>query len=416
MVFPISDVRARFPALKKTDAGVVRSYLDNPAGTQVPQSVAQAISDYMLNGCANLGGHFSTSVSSDQVVARAHDDMAVFLGAGSGREIVIGQSMTMLTFHMSRSICRDFRAGDEIIITRMDHEGNIGPWLEIAADLGLKIRWLDFDRDSWQIEPEALEAALNERTRLVCLNHASNLTGSVNDIAGLTRVAHDAGALVFVDAVQLAPHHLVDVKRLGCDFLACSSYKFFGPHLGMLWGRSDILAGLHPYKGRCTSDALPDRFELGTPQVELLAGLSATVDYFADFGRLVGNFDTRRDQIAAAYDEFRKYEEPLTNRLIDGLKSDPDIMVYGITNPNRVHERVPTVSIRHRRIDPSTLAKSLAGQGIFVWHGHNYAYEPTRFLGIPEDQGVLRIGLAHYNTQSEVDQVVQAIAKMSKSA
>lgn len=221
---------------------------------------------------------------------------------------------------------------------------------------------------------------------------------------------------MFVDAVQLAPHHLVDVKKLGCDYLACSSYKFFGPHLGILWGKREILAALHPYKGRCTSDALPDRFETGTPQIELLAGLSATVDYFAAFGRSLGSFESRRDQIAAAYDEFRNYEEPLTNKLIDGLQDVSGVTIYGITNPNRVHERVPTVSIRHGSIDPSTLARQLAGQGIFVWHGHNYAYEPTRFLGIPENEGVVRIGLAHYNTESEVNRVIEAIGVMSRSA
>lgn len=416
MGFPISDIRARFPALAVTDNGVRRSYLDNPAGTQVPRDVARAISDYLLNDCANLGGHFATSVASDHVVAQAHRDMADFLGAASAREIVIGPSMTTLTFHLSRSICRDFQPGGEIVITRMDHEGNIGPWLEIARDKGLTIRWLDFDLDSWQIEPDALQAILSERTRLVCLNYASNLTGSINDIAALTKVAQDAGAQVFVDAVQLAPHHLVDVQRLGCDYLVCSSYKFFGPHLGIFWGKEHILTTLHAYKGRCTPDLLPDRFELGTPQVELLAGLSATVDYFAGFGRSIGNFATKRDQIGAAYDEYRNYEEPLTNTLIDGLQGISGIEVYGITNPNRVHERVPTVSVRHASICPSALAKSLAEQGIFVWHGHNYAYEPTRFLGLPTDQGVLRIGLAHYNTESEVNRIVDAITRLSHCA
>ncbi len=416
MDFPISEIRAKFPALAKSDGPLPRFYLDNPAGTQVPATVVQAISDYMLNDCSNLGGHFSTSVASDRIVNTAHQDMADFLGAESASEIVIGQSMTSLTFHLSRSICHDFEAGDEIVVTRMDHEGNIGPWLEIAKDQGLTIRWLDFNRESWQIETEALEAILTERTKLVCLNYASNLTGSINDIAALSRIAQSAGAKVFVDAVQLAPHHLVDVKRLGCDFLTCSSYKFFGPHLGILWGKREILAKLHPYKGRCMPDELPGRYESGTPQIELLAGLSATVDYFASIGRSVGTFESRRDQIAAAYDECINYEEPLTNKLIDGLLNISGITIYGITNPNRVHERVPTVSIRHNSIEPSTLAKNLASQGIFVWHGHNYAYEPTRFLGIPESEGVMRIGLAHYNTESEVNQVIEAIGVMSNSA
>ncbi|MBL4767987.1 MAG: cysteine desulfurase-like protein, partial [Rhodobacteraceae bacterium] len=383
---------------------------------QVPTRVAQAIADCMLGDFANLGGHFSTSVASDAVVVQAHRDMADFLGADSAEEIIIGQSMTTLTFHMSRSICRDFKPGDEIIITRMDHEGNIGPWLEIAKDKGLKILWLEFNRDSWQIEAEALQAVLSDRTKLVCLNYASNLTGAINNIAALTTIAQDTGALVYVDAVQLAPHHLVDVQKLGCDFLTCSSYKFFGPHLGVLWGKREILAGLHPYKGRCTTDDLPDRFELGTPQIEMLAGLSATVDYFADFGKTTGKFTSRREQIAAAFDEYRNYEEPLTNTLIDGLQGIPGVEIFGITNPNRVHERVPTVSLRHNSIDPSTMANALAQQGIFVWHGHNYAYEPTRFLGLPMNEGVVRIGLAHYNTEAEVHRVIHAIASLCKSA
>jgi cysteine desulfurase family protein (TIGR01976 family) len=412
MVFPISDIRAQFPALLRRDASIARSYLDNPAGTQVPARVAQAIADCMLGDFANLGGHFSTSIASEEIVVQAHRNMADFLGADSHEEIIIGQSMTTLTFHMSRSICRDFEPGDEIVITRMDHEGNIGPWLEIAKDKGLEIRWLDFDRDSWQIEPEALQATLTDRTKLVCLNYASNLTGAVNNIAALTEIAQGAGALVYVDAVQLAPHHMVDVRKLGCDFLICSSYKFFGPHLGILWGKRDVLDGLYPYQGRCTSPELPDRFELGTPQIELLAGLSATVDYFANFGKTLGA-TTKRDQIAAAYAEYRNYEEPLTNLLIEGLQGIPGVEIFGITNPNRVHERVPTVSIRHRSIDPSTIAKALAQQGIFVWHGHNYAYEPTRFLGLPIDEGVVRIGLAHYNTQAEVQQVIDAISSLS---
>lgn len=412
MVFPISDVRAQFPALTRPDTNGARAYLDNPAGTQVPSRVAQAIADCMLGDFANLGGHFSTSIASEAIVVQAHHDMADFLGAKSGEEIIVGQSMTTLTFHMSRSICRNFQPGDEIVITRMDHEGNIGPWLEIAKDKGLEIRWLDFDRDSWQIETEALQAILTDRTKLVCLNYASNLTGAVNNIAALTEIAQDAGALVYVDAVQLAPHHLVDVQKLGCDFLVCSSYKFFGPHLGILWGKRDVLTGLYPYQGRCTSDELPDRFELGTPQIELLAGLSATVDYFADFGKSTGNSTTRRDQIATAYTEYRNYEEPLTNILIDGLQSIPGVEIFGITNPNRVHERVPTVSLRHRLVDPSTIASALAQLGIFVWHGHNYAYEPTRYLGLPIDEGVVRIGLAHYNTEAEVDQVIEAISAL----
>ncbi|MDH5453070.1 MAG: cysteine desulfurase-like protein, partial [Paracoccaceae bacterium] len=274
MVFPISQIRRRFPSLSVQDGNVSRTYFDNPAGTQVPVSVVDAISHYLLHNSSNSGGNFRTSQETDRIALQAHEDMALFLGAKSADEVVIGQSMTALTFHMSRSIAHDFRPGDQIVITRMEHEGNVGPWLEIAKDKGLEIRWVDFNRESWQVEPEDLQAQLTDRTRLVALNYASNMTGSINNISALAKVAADAGALVFVDAVQLAPHHLVNVQDLGCDFLACSSYKFFGPHLGILWGKADILSSLYPYKGRCVSDKSPDRFELGTPQYELLAGLS----------------------------------------------------------------------------------------------------------------------------------------------
>jgi len=395
--------------LSQYDNGQTRVYLDNPAGTQVPATVANAVAQYMLTDASNMGGHFETSLRTDDVTIKAHADAAMFLGAGSAAEIIIGQSMTSLTFHLSRSICRDFQPGDEIVLTRMEHEGNVGPWLEIAKDKGLTIRWAEFDLDTWLVEPENLAAVLSDRTRLVCLNFASNMTGSINDIAALTKIAQDAGAQVFVDAVQLAPHHMIDVQALGCDYLACSSYKFFGPHLGILWGKADILAALHPYKGRCVSDELPDRFETGTPQFELLAGLSATVEYFVELGRRGSTSSDRRELIGAAYQLSRDYEEPLTNRLIDGLKQINGITIYGITNPNRVHERVPTISMRHSQIKPTDIARSLADAGIYVWHGHNYAYEPTRFLNIPENEGVVRIGLAHYNTDAEVSRVVEAI-------
>ena len=266
MVLPISNVRKLFPALQLEDNGRARIYADNPAGTQVPESVGQAILALMMDNSANLGGHFVTSKNAESVVEEAHRDAAEFLGATSPREIIIGQSMTSLTFHLSRSICRDFEAGDEILITRMEHEGNVGPWLEIAKDKRLVVKWLDFNLESWQVEPDILRAAITDKTKLVCLNFASNMTGSINDIKALTAIAKDAGAMVFVDAVQLAPHHLIDVQTLGCDFLVCSSYKFFGPHLGIFWGREDLMQSLHPYKGRCVSDDMPDRFEAGTPQ------------------------------------------------------------------------------------------------------------------------------------------------------
>lgn len=416
MEFPISRVRSLFPSLSVTDDGAARVYLDNPAGTQVPATVVNAIAHYLLHDSSNSGGKFRTSVETDRVWRRAHEDMATFLGAESAAEIVIGQSMTCLTFHMSRSICHGFRPGDQIVISRMEHEGNVGPWLEIAKDKGLEVRWVDFNRESWQVEPEDLAAQLTDRTRLVALNYASNLTGSINDVKHLARISRDAGALVYVDAVQLAPHHLVDVGDLGCDFLACSSYKFFGPHLGIVWGREKLLRSLYPYKGRCVSDASPDRFEMGTPQYELLAGLSAAVGHFERLGRITGGDGETRALIARAYETSRAYEEPLTNRFIAGLQDIPGVTIYGIVNPNRIGERVPTVSFRHARLKPDTIATALARAGIHVWHGHNYAYEPARALGLPLEEGVVRVGIAHYNTLAEVDRTLEEIVKAVKEA
>nr|MBA3811284.1 cysteine desulfurase-like protein [Caulobacteraceae bacterium] len=345
-----------------------------------------------------------------------HEAMADLLGAASGREIVIGQSMTMLTFQISRSLGRGWKAGDEIVVTRLDHEGNISPWLRLAEDRGLTIRWLAFNRDTWRLEPEDLAPLLGEKTRLVALNYASNLTGSINPVAALTAMAKAVGALVYVDAVQFAPHGKVDVAALGCDFLSCSAYKFFGPHLGVLWGRDSLLAGLYPYAARCAPQDLPGRHETGTPQTELLAGLAAAVDYLAWLGEQAGATGDRQDKLAGAYRAATAYEMPLAQRLIDGLRAIPGLEVHGIVNSNRLHERVPTVSVTHPGRGAASLARALAGQGINVWSGHNYAMEAVRQLGLDEAEGVLRIGLAHYNTAAEVERVVGAVKALSAGA
>jgi len=405
--FPTAEIRARFPAL--ADAQTV--YLDNPAGTQVPGSVIEAVARSLETASSNLGGRFGSSVRAGENWHRGHEAMAEFVGAGSMREIVIGQSMTALTFHMSRCLGRTMQPGDEIIVTRMDHEGNVSPWLALAEDRGLTVRWLPFDRESWRIEPQDLAALLNDRTRLVALNYASNLTGSINDVATLARIAREAGALTYVDAVQFAPHSLIDVQALGCDFLVCSSYKFFGPHLGILWGRESLLQDLAAYKVRCASNELPERFELGTPQVELLAGVAAAVDYLAWVGTECGaSTGDRRGALAAGFAASTEYETGLARRLIDGLSAIDGVRIHGITNPNRGAERVPTVSFTHARVAPPAIAQALAARGICVWSGHNYAYEVVRHLGIDERTGVLRVGAAHYNTAEEIDRTLEAIA------
>lgn len=406
--YPVDLIRSRFPALADTRT----AYLDNPAGTLVPASVIAAVADAMATASSNLGGRFAASQRADAIWRAAHDAMADFLNAPSWQEIVIGPNMTTLAFQMARVIGKTLAPGDEIIVTRMDHEGDISPWLMMAEERGLVVRWLPFDTESWRIEPKDLSPLLSPRTRFLALNYASNMTGSINDVARLAGMAHAAGALVWVDAVQLAPHRLPDVQALNCDFLACSSYKFFGPHLGIMWGRETVLRALPPHRVRCQSDDLPDRFCTGTPQTELLAGLTATIDYLAWVGQETGHTGPRRAQIAGAYQAFDAYEAGLTRRLIGGLTALPGLRLIGIANPNRFAHRVPTISFTHDRISTHRFADALAAADINVWSGHNYAYEVARQLGLPEDEGVVRIGIAHYNTEDEVERTLAVIGNL----
>ena len=412
--FPIDRVRREFPALSRSHDGRSRVYMDNPAGTQLPRRVVDAVSNALVDAASNYGGSFENSRNAEAIYARAHDAMAEFVNARSSSEIVVAQSMTALTLHVSRSLGRRFAPGDEIVVTRMDHEGNVSPWLLLAQDLGLVVKWLAFNRDTWKIEPEDLQALLGPRTRLLALNYASNLTGSINDVAGLVALARSAGAMTYVDAVQLAPHQCIDVQALDCNFLVCSSYKFFGPHLGVLWGRRQLLEELPAYKVRCAPAASPGKWETGTPQTELLAGLAACVDYYDWLGGQVGDRSTRRGRIEAAYQTAIDHEARLVTRLIDGIRAIPGTTVHGITNPNRVGERVPTVSMTHEHVSPPQVAERLARDGICVWSGHNYALEVVRHLGIDEATGVVRIGLAHYNTEAEVDRTLAALEEALK--
>jgi cysteine desulfurase family protein (TIGR01976 family) len=408
--FPIQVVRSRFPALSRTANPPI--YLDNPAGTLVPQQVIDAVGEAMAGASSNLGGFFAASKRAEAIWLGAHRAVADLLGAACEREIVIAQNMTTLTLHLSRSIGRRLQPGDEIIVTRMDHEGNVSPWLLLAQDLGLTVKWLPFNRESWRIEPADLKPLLSERTRLLALNYSSNMTGSVNDVAALTAMAKQTGALVYVDAVQLVPHRLPDVQALGCDFLACSSYKFFGPHLGMVWGRESLLAELEPYKVRCASDALPERFETGTPQTEMLAGLAATVDYLEWLGEANGHQGARRQKLLGAYKSAEAYESVLSRRLIEGLLRLPGVTIHGITDPASMAHRVPTISFTHSSLSTHAIAAALGERNIYAWSGHNYALEPARLLGLKEEEGVVRLGVAHYNTMEEIERTLAALTEI----
>lgn len=404
MEFPVQLVREQFPALNGQTV-----FVDNPAGTQVPRQVVDAISSSLIRAASGPGGYFKASLEADAVYDRAHVAMAELVGGASSREILIGQSMTMLTFQISRSLGLRWKPGDEIIVTRMDHEGNIAPWLKLAEERGFTIRWLPFNRDTWRIEPSDLKALLSEKTRLLALNYASNLTGSINPITELATMAKSAGSLVYIDAVQFVPHGFVDVKALGCDFLACSSYKFFGPHLGVLWGRESVLADLVPYTVRCAPTELPGRHGTGTPQTELLAGLAATADYLVWLGEQTGTSGDRRSKLAGAYRAATSYEMSLARQLIEGLSAIPGFEVRGITDIAHFGRRVPTVSVTHKNLSSTSMARALGERQINVWSGHNYALELARHLGLDESDGVLRIGLAHYNTSSEVTRVLTSL-------
>jgi cysteine desulfurase family protein (TIGR01976 family) len=415
MSYDIDAVRAQFPALAIEDDGLRRIYLDNPAGTQVPASVAEAMSSCLLETNANGGGYFRTSHESDAVVAAARTAMAEFLNADSPEEIVFGQNMTTITLHVSRSIGRLMRSGDEIIVSCMDHDANIWPWVLLARDLGLEIKWLPFDTETFEFDLGALDELLTDRTRLVCVGGASNLLGTINDVAGICRQAKSAGALTYIDAVQSVPHIGTDVQAIGCDFLVCSPYKFFGPHQGVLFGRSEVLNQLEPYRVRPAPARPPGSFETGTQSIEGCAGITAAIDYLAWIGTSMAGADGRPAALRAAMDLLFDYEKSLGARLIEGLSSLDGVTVQGISDPQSFDRRVPTVAFTHDRVASAVIAEQLATQNIFVWSGHNYAVEVARALDIYDSGGAVRIGPVHYNTRAEIDETVAAVAKIVAS-
>ena len=420
MSLDLEAVRAQFPALALTDNGTRRIYFDNPAGTQVPTTVVAAISDCLLTKNANQGGYFASAQDAEAVVQSARDAMADFLNAPSSDEIIFGQNMTTMTLHLSRSIGRLMHAGDEIVLSQMDHDANVWPWVLLARDLDLVIRWLPFNTDSFEFDLDVLDEIITERTRLVCVGGASNLTGTLNDVAAICAKARAAGAMSFIDGVQSAPHVATDVQAMGCDFFVCSAYKFFGPHQGILWGRREVLEKLEPYKVRPAPAELPWCFETGTQSHEGIAGIGATVDYFAAIGASMAGellsawpqFKGRRQQVHAAMDLLFNYEKVLAEHLIEGLTNISGITVQGITQADAMDRRVPTVSFTHSDAAPATIAEALAKENIFVWNGHNYAVEAAKKLGIYDSGGAVRIGPVHYNSIAEIDELLDVLPNL----
>jgi len=409
MSFNLTAVRAQFPALSLTDNGKRRIYFDNPAGTQVPTGVVESMSRCLLEANANVGGYFPSSQGADDVVAAAREAMADFLNAPSPRNIVFGQNMTTITLHMSRSIGRLFRPGDEIVLSCMDHDANVWPWVLLARDLELEVKWLRFNTDTFEFDADALDKLLTDRTRLVCVGGASNLTGTINDVTAICAKARAAGALSYIDAVQSVPHVATDVQALDCDFLVCSPYKFFGPHQGVLYGRHDVLERLEAYKLRPAPASVPERFETGTQSHEGFAGIAAAVDYIAWVGESMAGAEGRPAALRAAMEMLFDYEKVLASRLISGLLEIDGVTVQGISAPDALDRRVPTVSFTHDHARPADIAQALARENIFVWSGHNYAVEVAKSLGIYETGGAVRVGPVHYNSTDEIDELLDIL-------
>ncbi len=413
LIEQVTVLRQQFPALSRLHRRQPVVYFDGPAGTQVPQSVIDAIGSYLAHHNANHGGFFATSRESDAMLNKAHRAAADLLGADDPDCVYFGPNMTTLTFALSRALARTWRPGDEIIVTRLDHDANVTPWVLAAEDAGATVQYVGFDPDDCTLDMEDFRAKLSDKTRLVAVGCASNATGSVNPVREICAAAREVGALSFLDAVHFAPHALIDVAEFGCDFLVCSAYKFFGPHIGVGWGRRELLESLTAYKLRPAPDDLPGKWMTGTQNHECIAGVLAAIEYLADLGRDFAADQTldRRSALMASYREVGEYERTLVTQLLPGLQEIDGVKVWGITDPARYGERLPTVAITHKRFGAAEVARRLGEAGIFVWHGNYYALQITETLGLEPD-GMVRIGLVHYNTDEEVDRLLKALNKL----
>lgn len=409
-------VRAQFPALAQTANGHPAVFLDGPGGTQVPQRVIDAIADYLARNNANTGGAYHTSRNTDRMIAEARSAMGDFLNCDAD-EIVFGANMTSLTFAMSRALGRELGPGDEIVLTLLDHDANFSPW-KALEEKGVTIRAVKFNEDDCTLDMRDLAAKIGKRTRLVAVGYASNAVGTINNVAEVVRLARQAGALSYIDAVHYAPHGAIDVRALDCDFLVCSTYKFFGPHMGVLYGKREHLKGLRPYKVRPSSNNIPGRWESGTLNHECIAGIKACVDYWEELGHRVEAGQspvptlTRRDAIVAAHAAIHPHERAMMEKMIAGLVEIPGLKLYGISDPRRFEERCATFAVRIAGHTPLELATQLGERGFFTWDGNYYALNLTEQLDVERLGGFLRIGLAHYNTMEEVERLLGALREI----
>lgn len=408
----LTSIRSQFSSLSQTVNGHPAAFLDGPGGTQVPQRVIDAISDYLRHDNANTGGAYATSRHTDAMIARARAAMADFLHCGA-EEVAFGPNMTTLTFSISRAIGRELKPGDEILVTRLDHDANVSPWLAMAEDRGVTVRWAEIHDGDCTLDITDLASKINKNTRLVAVGYASNAVGTINPIKEIVRLAHAAGALCYIDAVHYGPHGLIDVAALDCDFLACSTYKFFGPHMGVLYGKREHLKRFRPYKVRPNTNAIPNCWEWGTLNHECIAGIEACVEYIADLGRHARpEVTTRRAAIEAAYASIHEHERSIIEKMMSGLKDIPGLKIYGITDPARFNDRCATFAVRIGGHTPLELATKLGDRGFFTWDGNYYALNLTEHLDVEKSGGFLRIGFVHYNTLDEVDRLLAALRQI----
>ena len=406
MALDVEAVRSQFPALSRDVNGQPAAYLDGPGGTQVPNSVIDAMADFMRAGGSNHGGPFVTSRETDAVAASARRAIADLIGA-SPDEIAFGQNMTSLTLSVSRALAATWMIGDNVVVTRLDHDANVWPWVIAARDAGVEVRWIDFDpEDGCRLQIEQVSEVIDRRTRLLAATAASNAVGTITDLEWLISAAHRVGALTYVDAVHYSPHGLLDIAALGTDFLAVSSYKFFGPHTGCLYGRTEVLNDVAAYKIRPAPDDPPGKWETGTQSFESLAGITAAVDYIAS----LGEGDSRRKRIVSAMETIGSYEHAISERFLDGIAELPRVRIYGRDTPAG---RTPTFAVSVSGVHPDAVAATLGDLGIFVWSGDYYAVEVMRRLGVANQGGLVRIGFVHYNTLEEVDRVVAALGNLT---
>lgn len=410
----LRGLRDHFPALGRVENGTRCVFADAPGGTQVAAPVIDAMTSYLRTSNANVGGAFSTSEETASVIAEARQAAADFLGCGS-EEVVFGPNSTTIAWHLSRSLAHHISPGDEIVLTRLDHDANIAPWLTVAEERGAKVRWVDFDPGDCTLDLGALDRALGERTRLVAFTLASNACGTVTDAAEIVRLARRTDAVVVADAVHFAQHRLIDARALDVDVLFTSPYKYFGPHLGVAFVRAPLLAAWTPYKVRPAHDENPSRWEPGTQNHEALAGLRAAVDYIAGVGRQYGSpaGRERRNAVVAGMQAIKQYEERLIVRWLEGLVALPDLTLYGIGDPGRAGERTPTFAVRFGAEHPRATAQRLGEANIFVWDGNYYALALMEHLGLEDSGGAVRVGFCHYNTTEEVDRVIEELRSTS---